>query len=100
MAEIIGRAQGKDKAVSRQAVSAKLRGALALTPGELVALAAKHRRWLTAAGVKIDGDGPVEISPLLALDAEELRRSLPQGARIAAPAFLSESKVLSQNTQA
>jgi transcriptional regulator with XRE-family HTH domain len=42
MAEIIGRAQGKDKAVSRQAVSAKLRGAVALTPGELVALA----QWL------------------------------------------------------
>lgn len=41
VAEVIGRVYGK-KTVSRQAVSAKLRAAVAITPDELVALA----QWL------------------------------------------------------
>ena len=41
VAEVLGRLRGKP-AVSRQSASAKLRGAVALTPHELVALA----QWL------------------------------------------------------
>jgi UDP-N-acetylglucosamine pyrophosphorylase len=42
------------------------------TARELVT--AEHRRWLAAAGVKTPG--PVEVSPLAALDAEDLARRL------------------------
>lgn len=42
------------------------------------ALQTLHRGWLEQAGVPISADRPVEISPLFALDAEELRsRPLP-----------------------
>ena len=35
-------------------------------------LSASHRAWLRGAGFAVDDDVPVEISPLFALDAEEL----------------------------
>ena len=38
------------------------------------AMTAQHRRWLRDAGVEVPDDGDVEISPLFALDAGELRR--------------------------
>ncbi len=53
------------------------------------AMVARHRRLLAEAGAQIDGDGLVEISPLYALDAAELRTKLPQDARLSAPLFLS-----------
>ena len=37
------------------------------------------REWLTSAGCSINNDQPVEISPLQALDAEELRAGLASG---------------------
>lgn len=65
-------------------------GALRDTPETArAAQVAKHRRWLQAAGAKIDGDGPVEISPLYALDAEELQAKFTPGMRVAPPAYLS-----------
>ncbi len=48
-------------------------------------------RWLEAAGVAVprDAEGdvavPIEISPLYALDADELRQRLPPGTRLDAP---------------
>jgi UDP-N-acetylglucosamine/UDP-N-acetylgalactosamine diphosphorylase len=51
------------------------------------AMIAKHRRWLEAAGAALDGEGPLEISPHYALDAEELRAKLPRGTRVAPPAL-------------
>jgi len=48
-------------------------------------------RWLEAAGVAVPRDAagdvavPIEISPLYALDAEELRRRLPPATRLDAP---------------
>ena len=37
------------------------------------AMAAQHRRWLREAGLAVDEGWAVEVSPLFALDAEELR---------------------------
>jgi UDP-N-acetylglucosamine/UDP-N-acetylgalactosamine diphosphorylase len=37
----------------------------------------QHRRWLQAAGAKVAAGVDVEISPLLALDAEDLKARLP-----------------------
>ncbi|HYH67057.1 MAG TPA: UDPGP type 1 family protein, partial [Urbifossiella sp.] len=42
------------------------------------ALVALHAGWLEAAGVPTHGH-PVEVSPLLALDAAELRSKIPPG---------------------
>jgi len=47
-------------------------------------------RWLEAAGVEVPWDEgnatvPIEISPLYALDAEELKRKLPPGIRLNGP---------------
>ncbi|MCC6126018.1 MAG: UDPGP type 1 family protein [Pirellulales bacterium] len=43
---------------------------------------AQHRRWLEQAGAQVAENIPVEISPLYALDAEELARKLPRGTRL------------------
>jgi UDP-N-acetylglucosamine/UDP-N-acetylgalactosamine diphosphorylase len=43
-----------------------------------------YRRWLQAAGVKVDDGVHVEISPLVALDEDELRVAVPPGHRFAA----------------
>src|SRR5690606_10096188 len=54
------------------------------------ALAAKHRRWLIEAGAEVDEGVTVEISPLFALSAEQLREKLPPGTRIERDTFLAE----------
>ena len=38
-----------------------------------------YRRWLLEAGVHVDANTNVEISPLYALDADELRQRIPNG---------------------
>ncbi|MFH1130275.1 MAG: UTP--glucose-1-phosphate uridylyltransferase [Pseudomonadota bacterium] len=38
-----------------------------------------YRGWIKAAGGKIKGDGPIEISALYALDQNELKEKLPEG---------------------
>jgi UDP-N-acetylglucosamine/UDP-N-acetylgalactosamine diphosphorylase len=43
---------------------------------------ALHRGWLRAADVEVADDVPVEISPLLALDAEQLNERLSRRERI------------------
>lgn len=54
------------------------------------ALADKHRRWLVQAGARVEPDVPVEIHPLFALDADELRAKLPEGYRIDSACYLSD----------
>ncbi|HZZ28675.1 MAG TPA: UDPGP type 1 family protein [Pirellulales bacterium] len=50
-------------------------------------MTALHRKWLAAAGVKIGVDVPVEISPLFALDAVELRAKIKPGIEILEPTY-------------
>ncbi|NLF07863.1 MAG: UDPGP type 1 family protein [Pirellulaceae bacterium] len=77
--------------VDRRSAFAPLKnapGAAADTP-EMVRqqMAALHREWLRAAGAEVADDVPVEISPLLALDAEQLAERIPLGTRIAEPTY-------------
>ncbi len=51
-------------------------------------LAALHRDWLRQAGAELSDNVSVEISPLFALDAEELRAKIPPGTRITSPTLL------------
>jgi UDP-N-acetylglucosamine/UDP-N-acetylgalactosamine diphosphorylase len=51
------------------------------------ALVALHRDWLRQAGVEVDDGVVVEISPLFALDAEELRTKVSPGMRITEPTY-------------
>ena len=48
-----------------------------------------HRQWLREAGVEVADGIAVEISPLLALDAEELRGKVDPGLKITAPTYLA-----------
>lgn len=48
-----------------------------------------HRRWLEAAGAQIADGTPVEISPLWALDAEQVAERLELPCTISQPTFLS-----------
>ncbi len=48
---------------------------------------AQHRRWLRQAGAELSEDVPVEISPLFALDAEELAQKIAPGTIVAQPTF-------------
>jgi hypothetical protein len=50
---------------------------------------ALHRAWLRQAGAEVPDDVPVEISPLFALDAEELAAKLPRGTRISQPTYFA-----------
>jgi UDP-N-acetylglucosamine/UDP-N-acetylgalactosamine diphosphorylase len=54
------------------------------------ALAALHRDWLRQAGAEVDDDVMVEISPLFALDVEELRAKVSPGTRIAEPKYFGD----------
>jgi UDP-N-acetylglucosamine/UDP-N-acetylgalactosamine diphosphorylase len=64
-------------------------GAEVDTPGWVKArIVALHRQWLAAAGVAVPCDVPVEISPRLALDAEELARKIRPGLRLTGPTYL------------
>jgi UDP-N-acetylglucosamine/UDP-N-acetylgalactosamine diphosphorylase len=51
------------------------------------AMIALHRRWLEAAGATVDPQAIVEISPLLALDAEELASRIPRGLTVTGRRF-------------
>jgi UDP-N-acetylglucosamine/UDP-N-acetylgalactosamine diphosphorylase len=48
---------------------------------------ALHANWLSLAGVDTRGQ-PVEVSPLFALDAEEIRSRLPKGFEVKGPTHL------------
>lgn len=50
-------------------------------------MVALHRSWLLQAGAEIASDATVEISPLFALDAEEVARRIQPGTSVAAEAF-------------
>ena len=50
-------------------------------------LAALHRDWLRQSGVAVADGVAVEISPLFALDAEELSGKLPPGEQIRKAAY-------------
>lgn len=52
---------------------------------------ASYRGWLRQAGVTVADDTPVEISPLFALDAEELVGKLPAGLATDVPVYLDSS---------
>ena len=54
-------------------------------------LSALHRGWLRQAGAEVADDVAVEISPLFALDAEELPTKLPPGTRITEPTYFGDS---------
>jgi UDP-N-acetylglucosamine/UDP-N-acetylgalactosamine diphosphorylase len=48
---------------------------------------ALHARWLALAGVPTNGH-PLEVSPLFALDADELRAKIPAGFKVTGPTHL------------
>lgn len=50
-------------------------------------LSAFYRQWLCQAGAAVENDAAVEISPLFALDADELAAKLPPGVRVAEPTY-------------
>jgi UDP-N-acetylglucosamine/UDP-N-acetylgalactosamine diphosphorylase len=50
-------------------------------------MAAQHRQWLQAAGAEVADGVPVEISPLFALDAEELAAKIKPGTRVTEPTY-------------
>jgi UDP-N-acetylglucosamine/UDP-N-acetylgalactosamine diphosphorylase len=52
------------------------------------ALLALHREWLSSVGVQIAPQTPIEISPLFALDAAELRQKIKPGTRFDEPTYL------------
>jgi UDP-N-acetylglucosamine/UDP-N-acetylgalactosamine diphosphorylase len=53
-------------------------------------MAALHRQWLREAGALVDDHAAVEISPLFALDAQELTGKIAPGARIPPSTYLHE----------
>jgi len=50
-------------------------------------MAARHRRWLRQAGAEVAENVDVEISPLLALDAEQLAGKIEPGTRVTEPTY-------------
>lgn len=50
-------------------------------------LSAQHRQWLRQAGAQVDDGVMVEISPLYALDAEELAAKIRPGTRVSEPTY-------------
>jgi len=55
-------------------------------------IVALHTQWLRQAGVEVAEGVPVEISPLFALDPDELRSKAIAGRRIASPTFLGPAE--------
>jgi len=51
-------------------------------------MSAFYRDWLLRCGAKVADETVVEISPLFALDAEELSEKIPPGRRITEPTYL------------
>ncbi len=63
-------------------------GAASDTPESVRAqMVALHADWLRRAGAELAGGAPVEISPLFALDAEQLRGRIAPGTRISQPVY-------------
>ena len=55
------------------------------------ALTAIHTQWLLQTGVDVPANVPVEISPLFALDATEVKAQIESGRSLAAPdVFMGE----------
>ncbi len=52
------------------------------------AISNQAARWLRQAGVSVKAGVPLEISPLFALDAEELARKVNRNLRIEGPTYL------------
>lgn len=52
-------------------------------------MVALHTQWLRRAGAEVGDRVPVEISPLFALDADELSKRIPPGTRITEPRYFS-----------
>ncbi|MDD3470834.1 MAG: UTP--glucose-1-phosphate uridylyltransferase [Thermoguttaceae bacterium] len=64
-------------------------GGKADTPEDVrAAMIALHTRWLRSAGVQVAENTPVEISPLYALDVEELQAKVAPGTTISQPTYL------------
>ncbi len=57
------------------------------------AMMALHRSWLRAAGATIADDVPIEISPLVALSAEDLQGRIAPGTVIAQPTWLTPETI-------
>ena len=53
------------------------------------ALASLFHGWLRAAGAQVDDATTVEISPLFALDVEDVRAKVKPGTKISEPTFLN-----------
>ncbi len=53
-------------------------------------LSALHAEWLRRAGAEVAEGVPVEISPLFALDAEEVARKVPPGPRVEKPVYYKD----------
>ena len=65
-------------------------GAAEDTPESVQAqMSALYTKWLRLAGAEVADGVPVEISPLFALDAQELRGKIPPGARICQPTYFA-----------
>jgi UDP-N-acetylglucosamine/UDP-N-acetylgalactosamine diphosphorylase len=47
-----------------------------------------HHEWLLAAGARVDASTPIEISPLFALDAKQVRSKVKPGTPFTEPTFL------------
>ena len=50
-------------------------------------MAALHRSWLNRAGIEVPDSVDVEVSPMLALDAEELVGKIPPGTQVTQPTY-------------
>jgi UDP-N-acetylglucosamine/UDP-N-acetylgalactosamine diphosphorylase len=50
-------------------------------------MVALHSEWLRRAGAEVPDEVPVEISPLFALDAEELAEKIRPGTRVTGPTY-------------
>jgi UDP-N-acetylglucosamine/UDP-N-acetylgalactosamine diphosphorylase len=55
------------------------------------AMTAQARRWLRAAGATVADDAVVEISPLFALDAAEVKAKVAPGTAVSGPKYFSET---------
>lgn len=53
-------------------------------------MVALHRQWLARAGVQVARGVDVEISPLFALDADELAAKLTANTRVTEPTYFHE----------
>ncbi len=63
------------------------------TPESVIAqMAAQHRDWLRRAGAEVDDQTLVEISPLFALDADELASKIGPGIKLAQPTYFGDTE--------